>query len=49
VDRALKKAGIQAGDQVRCGTFEFEWSDAVRKRLPQKKRDPRTRIGVGKK
>ena len=48
VDRALKKAGIRPGDLVRCGEFEFEWSDAPLKRLPRKK-DPRTRIGVGKK
>jgi GTP-binding protein len=49
VDRALKKAGIKAGDMVRCGAFEFEWSDAARRRLPTKRRDKRTRIGVGKK
>ncbi|MBI4060781.1 MAG: GTPase ObgE [Elusimicrobia bacterium] len=49
VDRALKKAGIRSGDRVRCGEFEFEWSDAPLKRLNQKRGDGRTRIGVGKK
>jgi len=49
VDRALKKAGIKDGDQVRCGGFEFEWSDAARRKLPVKRGDSRTRIGVGKK
>jgi GTP-binding protein len=49
VDRALKKAGIKAGDRVRCGDFVFEWSDAPLKRLPQKRGDKRTRIGIGKK
>ncbi len=49
VDRALKKAGIRAGDFVRCGDFEFEWSDAPARPLPVKNRDKRTRIGVGKK
>jgi GTP-binding protein len=49
VDRALKKAGIVAGDKVRCGGFEFEWSDEVRRKLPIKRGDKRTRIGVGKK
>lgn len=49
VDRALKKAGIQDGDKVRCGGFEFEWSGATRRKLPIKNRDKRTRIGVGKK
>ncbi|MDD5656270.1 MAG: GTPase ObgE [Elusimicrobia bacterium] len=48
VDRALKRAGIREGDLVRCGEFEFEWSDASR-RLPRLRRDRRTRIGVGKK
>ncbi len=48
VDRALKKAGIKKGDKVRCGDFEFEWSDAVLKRPAEKRRDSRTRIGVGK-
>ncbi|MDE2490155.1 MAG: GTPase ObgE [Elusimicrobia bacterium] len=48
VDKALKKAGIRDGDTVRCGSFEFEWSDAPLRRLPRK-RDKRTRIGVGKK
>ena len=23
--RALEKAGIQAGDKVRCGEWEWEW------------------------
>ena len=49
VDRALKKAGIKAGDKVRCGAFEFEWSDAKNRKLPIKRGDKRTRIGVGKK
>jgi GTP-binding protein len=49
VDRALKKAGIKAGDKVRCGSFEFEWSDRVNKKLPILRGDKRTRIGVGKK
>ena len=49
VDRTLKKAGIKAGDKVRCGAFEFTWSDAPHKRLPAKRGDKRTRIGVGKK
>jgi GTP-binding protein len=48
VDRALKKAGIKEGDAVRCGSVEFDWSDAPRKRLPHIKRHKRTRIGVGK-
>ena len=47
VDRALRRAGIQPGDQVRCGKVEFEWSDEPFRRLPTKK-DGRTRIGVGK-
>jgi GTP-binding protein len=49
VDRALRKAGIKDGDKVRCGGFEFEWSHAATRRLPVKRRDKRTRIGVGKK
>ena len=49
VDKALKKAGIKQGDRVRCGEFEFEWSDAPLRRLTQKRGDKRTRIGVGKK
>jgi GTP-binding protein len=49
VDRALKKAGIQSGDHVRCGEFEFEWSNAPLKRLGEKKADGRTRIHIGKK
>ncbi len=49
VDRALKKAGIKHGNIVRCGNFEFNWSDSVRRKLPVKNRDKRTRIGVGKK
>ena len=49
VDRALKKAGIKAGDKVRCGAFEFEWSDAKNRKLPIKRGEKRTRIGVGKK
>jgi GTP-binding protein len=49
VDRALKKADIKAGDKVRCGSFEFEWTDAPNRKLPIKRGDKRTRIGVGKK
>ncbi|MCX5796736.1 MAG: GTPase ObgE [Elusimicrobia bacterium] len=49
VDRALKHAGIQDGDLVRCGDYEFEWTDAPRRPLPRLKGDRRTRIGVGKK
>lgn len=49
VDKALKKAGIAAGDRVRCGGFEFEWSDAPLKKLSIRRGDKRTRIGVGKK
>ena len=49
VERAFKKAGIKAGDKVRCGDFEFEWSDAPLKRLKAKRADGRTRIGIGKK
>lgn len=49
VDRALRRAGIREGDLVRCGKFEFEWSEAVRRPLPTLKSDPRTRIGIGKK
>ncbi len=48
VDRALKRAGIREGDLVRCGKFEFEWSEAARRPLPALKSDPRTRIGIGK-
>jgi len=25
VSQALEKAGIKAGDRVRCGTLEWEW------------------------
>ena len=50
VDRALKKIGIKEGDFVACGPFEFEWSDEPYKAIPKlRSRDPRTRIGVGKK
>ncbi|MBI2787944.1 MAG: GTPase ObgE [Elusimicrobia bacterium] len=49
VDRALKKAGVQNGDRVRCGEFEFEWSNAPLKRITAKRGDGRTRIGIGKK
>ncbi len=49
VERAFKKAGIKEGDKVRCGEFEFEWSDAPLKRLKAKRADGRTRIGIGKK
>ena len=47
VDRALKRAGIENGDLVRCGSFEFEWKDGPYKRLPRV-HSKRTRIGVGK-
>jgi GTP-binding protein len=49
VDKALQRAGVKAGDLVRCGDFEFEWSDERRRSLPRIKGDPRTRIGMGKK
>lgn len=49
VDKALKKAGITDGDCVRCGAFEFEWSDAPLRRLRMVRGDKRTRIGIGKK
>lgn len=49
VDKALQRAGVKDGDLVRCGDFEFEWSDAPRRSLPRLKSDRRTRIGVGKK
>ena len=49
VDRALARAGIREGDLVRCGEFEFEWTDRAGRRLPRLKRDRRTRIGIGKK
>ena len=49
VDKALKKAGIKAGERVRCGEFEFEWSDAPLKKMSIRRGDKRTRIGVGKK
>ncbi|MCM2304599.1 MAG: GTPase ObgE [Elusimicrobia bacterium] len=49
VDRALKKAGVQSGDRVRCGEFEFEWSNTPLKRITAKRGDGRTRIGIGKK
>jgi GTP-binding protein len=49
VDKALRKAGIQEGDKVQCGEFEFEWDNEPLKRPAQKRRDSRTRIGIGKK
>ncbi len=49
VDRALKKAGVKAGDRVRCGEYEFEWSNNPVKRIAAKPADGRTRINVGKK
>lgn len=49
VDRALRRAGIREADVVRCGGFEFEWTDEPAKALPRLRRDKRTRIGVGKK
>ncbi len=49
VDRALKRAGVQEGDAIVCGEFEFSWSDAPYKALKKLRRaDTRTRIGVGK-
>jgi len=48
VDKALKRAGIEAGDMVRCGSFEFEWSDEPYKEIRRlRRRHKRTRIGVG--
>ncbi len=50
VDKALKRAGIEEGDLVRCGDFEFEWSDQPYKPLKRLRRaHKRTRIGVGAK
>ncbi len=49
VDTALRRAGIREGDTVRCGELEFEWTDIPIERLPQRRRDRRTRIGIGKK
>ena len=49
VDKALKRLGIHEGDMVRCGDFEFEWTDAARRPLPRLQGDRRTRIGIGKK
>ena len=49
VDRALKKAGVKSGDRVRCGEFEFVWSNNPVKRMAAKPADGRTRIGVGRK
>ena len=50
VDKALRLAGIEDGDMVRCGSFEFEWSDEPYKPLHGLRRaHKRTRIGVGKK
>lgn len=49
VDRALKKAGVKSGDRVRCGEYEFEWSNNPVKRIAAKPADGRTRINVGKK
>jgi GTP-binding protein len=49
VDKALKQAGVQEGDRVKCGDYEFEWTDRPYRALPRLRRDKRTRIGVGKK
>ena len=49
VDRALRRAGIQAGDPVRCGSFEFEWSEEAARPLPRMRRVRRTRVAYGKK
>lgn len=50
VDKALRRLGIQDGDMVRCGAFQFEWSDDPYKKIPRLRRaHKRTRIGVGKK
>ncbi len=49
VDKALKRAGIRDGDEVRCGCFQFEWSDKPYAPLHRlRRRHKRTRIGVGK-
>jgi GTP-binding protein len=49
VDKALKRAGIQEGDEVRCGSFQFEWSEKPYQALHRlRRRHKRTRIGVGK-
>lgn len=48
VDKALRRAGIQDGDDVRVGSFQFDWSDAPYRPLPRLRRaHKRTRIGVG--
>jgi GTPase len=48
VDKALLRAGAEDGDMVRCGSFEFEWSDEPYKPLRRlRSRHKRTRIGVG--
>jgi len=49
VDKALKRLGAREGDRVRCGDFEFEWTEATRRPLPRLMGDRRTRIGMGKK
>lgn len=49
VDRALRKAGIQDGDEVRCRGLSFEWRDEPYRRIARLPRMKRTRIGVGKK
>lgn len=49
VDRALGRAGIQEGDDVRCGPFQFEWLERPYRPLPKMRRVKRTRVGVGKK
>ena len=42
-------AGVKSGDRVRCGEYEFEWSNNPVKRIAAKPADGRTRINVGKK
>ncbi|MDE2038904.1 MAG: GTPase ObgE [Elusimicrobia bacterium] len=50
VDKALKRAGIAAGDMVRCGGHEFEWSERPYQPLRRLRRaHKRTRIDVGRK
>lgn len=48
VDKALRRAGIGEGDEVCCGSYQFEWSDEPYRPLPRLRRaHKRTRIGVG--
>jgi len=48
VDKALKRLGIEEGDEVRCGSFQFEWTEKRQLLHRLRRRHKRTRIGVGK-